>query len=356
MLTVCAVIVVMAVLLVFRREDRRACLFLSAFLISVVLELVPQIIGFAGAYDKWPGLSFYPFETELYFGPLIYLHARSLVSADKLGWRWGLLIPGAIQTLYYSSIVLIFPDYLDRWAYDANTHTPIISPIELVLALSLTIGAIVTVFKLLREYQTFLAATQSTDQFDPSWLRLMLPGIALVGGLAVLLLLLNLMYGHIGYTSEYPILLSAAIIIAWLGLVASRRLTTRFPKFSDFARPSQTSPKKVKNWNEEGSALKAAVEEGGWFLEPSFSLRDLSERLATNDTYASRAINDGLGMNFSSFINSLRTSHAKSLLTGTQKSVLAIALDSGFGSKATFNRVFKQLVGVTPTAYRTQNS
>jgi len=78
--------------------------------------------------------------------------------------------------------------------------------------------------------------------------------------------------------------------------------------------------------------------------------------LATNDAYASRAINQGLQMNFRTFVNSLRIEHAKGLLHETRQSVIEVAMASGFNSKATFNRVFSKHVGRTPTAYRRQRS
>jgi AraC-like DNA-binding protein len=39
-------------------------------------------------------------------------------------------------------------------------------------------------------------------------------------------------------------------------------------------------------------------------------------------------------------------------LRGSDEKVLSIAMNTGFRDLAYFNRKFKQLVGVTPTAYR----
>jgi len=352
MFAACLVIVCVAILLSLRREEFRARVFLSGFLVAVAIGFVPQIIGFADGYEKWPGLSFFPFGTELYLGPLLYLHTRSFVSIEKLGWRWALLLPGVLQTTYFTSVWLALPNYKDQWAFDAAVHVPIILPIELVLALILTIGGLIGVFKNVRAYQAFLKETQSTDAFDPSWLRLLLPGISIVAGLAIFLLLISLMYGHLGYTTEYPLLLMSAIAVAWFGVEALRRFRTQYPKLSLIVSEASAPPPKAKDWQAEGRALETAVVEGKWFLEPALSLRDLSARLATNESYASRAINEGLGMSFNAFINSLRIAYAKDLLLTTQNSVIEVAMDSGFNSKATFNRVFRQFEGVTPSFFR----
>jgi len=66
----------------------------------------------------------------------------------------------------------------------------------------------------------------------------------------------------------------------------------------------------------------------------------------------SRTINLGLDTNFNRLINTMRVEHAKNLLKETDSNILEIALDSGFNSKPTFNRVFRDLSGQTPTQYR----
>jgi len=89
-----------------------------------------------------------------------------------------------------------------------------------------------------------------------------------------------------------------------------------------------------------------------WYLEPRLSIRDVANRMATNETYVSRALNHGIGKSFNRFINELRVEHAKSLIKESSDNFLNIAMDSGFNSKATFNRVFRDISGETPSAFR----
>jgi YesN/AraC family two-component response regulator len=65
-------------------------------------------------------------------------------------------------------------------------------------------------------------------------------------------------------------------------------------------------------------------------------------------------INTAHQKNFNDFINSYRVQEVKQMLeAGKHKtlSLLGIGLDAGFNSKATFNRVFKKLTGMTPNEY-----
>ena len=81
------------------------------------------------------------------------------------------------------------------------------------------------------------------------------------------------------------------------------------------------------------------------------SIADLARRLGTNTNYLSRALNEGLGQNFSEFVNRQRIAEAQRMLAGPGE-VLDIALAVGFGSKASFNRAFLAYTGRTPSASR----
>ncbi|MEO0470134.1 MAG: helix-turn-helix domain-containing protein, partial [Bacteroidota bacterium] len=68
----------------------------------------------------------------------------------------------------------------------------------------------------------------------------------------------------------------------------------------------------------------------------------------------SQIINLGFGQNFNEFVNQYRIEAVKTQLQqGAQKqlSLLGVALECGFNSKATFNRTFKKLTQTTPSQY-----
>lgn len=93
----------------------------------------------------------------------------------------------------------------------------------------------------------------------------------------------------------------------------------------------------------------------GWHLEPDLTLAELAARLGTNTGYLSRAINEGLGVNFSTFINDRRCDAvAHRLKAKAAESVLTLALEAGFSSKASFNRAFRARFGQTPQEMRAE--
>lgn len=92
-----------------------------------------------------------------------------------------------------------------------------------------------------------------------------------------------------------------------------------------------------------------------WFLEPELTLQKLADEINCSPKKTSFVINKNFEMNVSDFINSLKIEKAKTLLSSTsnkEKTIIEIAYEVGFNSKATFNRAFAKFTGVSPTQYR----
>jgi hypothetical protein len=77
-----------------------------------------MVIGFAGAYNIWPGLTFLPTQMALFYGPLIYLHARALMlGGPPRRYAW-LLAPGIVYWLYQVWAFAFLGDYRAKWAFN----------------------------------------------------------------------------------------------------------------------------------------------------------------------------------------------------------------------------------------------
>ena len=59
-------------------------------------------------------------------------------------------------------------------------------------------------------------------------------------------------------------------------------------------------------------------------------------------------------MSFNDYINRLRVQAAQDLLRSTDRPVTEVMLEVGFESQSTFNRVFRDIQGITPREYRQQ--
>jgi AraC-like DNA-binding protein len=93
------------------------------------------------------------------------------------------------------------------------------------------------------------------------------------------------------------------------------------------------------------------------YLDNDLSLAALAQMLQTSTHHLSYVLNQRLGVSFYDLINERRVREVQRCLRDPAyagQSILEIALDAGFSSKATFNAAFKKHAGTTPSAYRQQ--
>ncbi len=84
----------------------------------------------------------------------------------------------------------------------------------------------------------------------------------------------------------------------------------------------------------------------------SVSLKELAHRFGVDSCHLSRMFTERLGFGYLKYLHILRVAHARELLRRTDLKMAEIWSSSGFGDQKTFNRVFREITGMTPSAYR----
>lgn len=95
------------------------------------------------------------------------------------------------------------------------------------------------------------------------------------------------------------------------------------------------------------------------YRDENISLQLLSDKSDIPPHYLSQIINEKMNKNFISLINGLRIEEAKKRLVDPKDrhlSILGIAFEVGFNSKAAFNRAFKKHTNMTPSEYKKRQS
>jgi len=91
------------------------------------------------------------------------------------------------------------------------------------------------------------------------------------------------------------------------------------------------------------------------YLNERFSIYDLEKATGISRHHLAQVFSKGWKTNFYNYVNRYRIHEVISYMKNPEfkeHSLLRIALEAGFNSKASFNRVFKQITGKTPTEYR----
>lgn len=92
------------------------------------------------------------------------------------------------------------------------------------------------------------------------------------------------------------------------------------------------------------------------FKDATISLTTIAEKLGTNRTYLSRAINETTGKTFSQIVNEFRIREAVSMMEEKDSNypLKMISGDVGFSSISSFYSTFTSIIGISPAKYRSQ--
>jgi AraC-like DNA-binding protein len=413
-------VVVAAVLWVrSRRDDAAADTWLALLLLLHALRLAQWMLGFAGWYDAHDARStfmfYFPFNNWLAVGPALYFYFRSLTNQEfrlarrhwlafgpELAWL-GLYLVGVLVDLvwWHGLQGRALPAHFGtKGPFAAWADEQPIGVLVDILSYGLVLYYTLRTLREYRAYARYLNDNFSdTDRIRFRWLRNVLVAVGVGTGVTLVFGIINLAIVPLDYYQAWYDYLFTGLLLYYLsiaGLLTGHRLASlRFqPTEAALALapvPAQTpalpvpAPAAVQPLfvaAEPAPGLGApeptpapapdAAELARWtqrllrhmeierpYLAPELTLGELATQLRTNTSWLSRVINAGCGQNFNDFINEYRVQEAERRLRDPQfrhYTLLAVALEAGFNSKSTFNRVFRKLRGVTPSEVARQSA
>ena len=206
-------------------------------------------------------------------------------------------------------------------------------------------------------------AVSTSDRIDLGWLRTLVAGLG-----CVWLVVLGTFVaqtaggGEPGRASTHLVFWAVALFVYAIGYQAYRqRQFISEPVADILSSPPPVDGKYLKSGLPETEArelhrrLLRFMDEERPHLDDSLDLPALAAALDVSANHVSQVINGYEGKSFYDFVNHYRVAAVTQRLAADaerRSNVLEIALACGFRSKATFNRIFKQHTGATPTQYR----
>jgi len=160
-------------------------------------------------------------------------------------------------------------------------------------------------------------------------------------------------YNSIDVPRWHMFYMYVAAFIYYLGFMGYRLTNSNF---SSSKASLESINKKVKalDMNRIKIQLTEKLEIDKIYLNPTLSIAEFAVELSVSSENLSFVINHEFNVSFRDLINSYRINEAKLKLQQMQiskQSILAVSLDSGFNSQASFYRAFKKFEGITPKQY-----
>ncbi|MDO7853620.1 helix-turn-helix domain-containing protein [Hymenobacter convexus] len=337
-----------------------------------------------------PAPLYVPWYTELWLVPVCALYFWVLTNPRLRAPRaWRHLLPGLSQIGLFAGVAVLGLGYRHGAAGGiSGSASPALALLRLVvgpLALASYLSLLLYGLKTLedhRRYRQHLDANASgAERRQLVGQRLLLIALMVGFGLGLSFVALDAWFGPFHYAEMwYAFAVRGGLVfgLAVVGLQASyvtaveRRPApgvapawARPQLAAEAAAPAptaavseapQTPPTpapalapELHPWRDK--LLRLMADEQPW-LEPELTLTELAQRLQTHPALLSKVINAGCGQNFNDFVNTYRVQEARRKLADPRfghYSLVGVALESGFNSKSTFNRVFKKLLGQAPS-------
>ena len=335
---------------------------LGIWLLISSIHLFINYLEVQGYYSQYPHLVGSTSSFVFLYGPLLYMYVDTTISKTPQlkSVYWYHFIPFLLYNL------ALIPFYLksgsEKLIYSDSLWQEGPEMLEgVLLVIKALIGPVYIVLslRLLAAHRKQLGDFFSNyEHVDLNWLRYIIWSMALVLVLFFGLTIAKVNFPQVAMSNtELVIFLAMSIWILALGFYGIKQA----PVFvaSGISPRKETSRKKVPVDPQQLSAEKSRVlqmmEEEKPYLQNKLTLQDLASRLELPAHQLSQLINREFGQNFFELINNFRVQEVKKKMSDPafqHITLLGIAQESGFNSKASFNRIFKKVTGQTPNEYQ----
>ncbi len=316
------------------------------------LELQDYTFGFSGINFLWEEMNGFPRGVALLFGPSLLFYLKAQVNR-KFSFQRKDLVHLLPWLLFFVPDVLTFsfgPDAVA--AASASLYGEIRGIVSMPIRWLSYAYYFFQAWVLLRKYRHWLQHRFSQlETVQLSWFRNFL---LLMSFWIVFREVMNLIdaYLDLPFSQDWwwnLALAAAAIYVGISGLSQSQPADMLF------------EGEELKGLEEEQDQKSGLMEQVDkrmkserYYLQPELSIRELAAQLKIPLSELSQAINQERNINFNDYINAWRIDEFIREYPKPENSaytILSIALDCGFNSKATFNRAFKKHTGQSPKDY-----
>jgi AraC-like DNA-binding protein len=314
-------------------------------------------------FMNYPHLLFITSSFPFLFGALLFLYVKRISNGIKAFKKIELFhfLPFIIH------IIFLLPYYLQSSEYKISvlmnsiyTGDPVLPARYFIIRSAQDILMLIYAWMSLRTLKIHNQKVNEKKTGRQTWLRNLVIGFAVFIFLDVLNLIELIIFKYRFVTEiESILMISSTLLIYTLGYFAMKK-----PQLISGELGTNAGIKYEKSRLGDEIAerylnrLIESMETNKIYTNNDLNLSILSKELDIPQHHLSQILNEKLNQSFFDFVNKYRVEEAKRLLRCPDYfhyTILAIALESGFNNKVSFNSFFKKFTGFTPSQYRNAN-
>ncbi len=350
-----------AVLLWYRgwHVERLSDTLLGWVMFLLAMEIQDYTFGFSGINFLWEEMNGFPRYFALAFAPTIYFYLRAQVNRDfKFGKRQMLhYVPFALYFLTGLFIFLQGQHVVEKW--QRSEWFIWSSRFEII---AIWVSYVYYFYHSLKMYQSYREwanhQLSDTELVNFKWIRNFIY-LIIAGEVFKWVWFIADFWLDLDFEEDWWWHLLTVVIICYVGIRGYTQIQPRYLHFrsEEDSQPATKGPVQV-SLEDPGNIdtvwktkIDRLMSEQKIYLQAELTLPEMAVKLKTNASLLSSAINQIYRKNFNDFINEYRVEEFKIQASSPENkhlTLLAIAYECGFNSKATFNRAVKKFTGLSP--------
>lgn len=335
------------------KGNRYSNLLLGLFIFTQSFGLLHSFFLNSGLAYKYNWLLGFPSLFLFWHGPLLYFYTLSLTSSDfkwKYTYNWYFL-PAAIELIISFILFGLGGNTLiklaaQEWFWNA-------AGIEALAGSLYTINFVACSIILVSKN----TVAEKLQHITIKWLSYTLYYFLVRSSSVGAYFFVSLLFDAYVQVSEYATaIFTFFTIIDFLAILTISFFSFKYTHQIHTIRKREAaypfSPAEEHYYFER---LTALMEQEKLYRKGDLKLSDVAARLNTNVRYISQLVKLRTNSSFTQYVNTYRIEEVKRHIAEEHYQHLtltAMAAESGFNSKATFNRVFKEMTGMLPKDYR----
>ncbi len=318
---------------------------IAVLLFLLAILIFSEIIELFNVEDHFTALIGISMFLDLLIAPLMWNFSINirLYKTQKRTWRPIIIVPFLLGLSSFYLIDNLFSDL----GQNASGIPHLVAGTVFIKGIAIAIFIFLTIREINRNSETSV-------QRQRTLLNLIFWPFVIIAAVTYIGFWLSYMVGFTPIDSDYLGCMLGTLFVYYLTYIVLKNpdlLKDNPPKYSKSSLPATVTSELL-------TTLTAHLKTNKPYLREEISLREMARDLNHSPNVLSQVINQGLGKNFKDLINEYRLAEVKRKLTDPSedhKTILSLAYESGFSSKASFHRIFKRNEGITPSQYKEKN-